>query len=191
MTVMMPDLRPLTISDKKFGELCAANPELRLERTAEGEVIIMPPAFSDTGARNLDIGAQLWVWNQRTGLGRAFDSSAGFTLPNGAIRSPDAAWIRKERWDGLTRQEQSRFAHICPDFLVELRSHSDNLADVRDKMAEYMRNGARLGWLIDPQERQVSIYQPGRAPEVLDDPETISGDPLLPGFLLELGEIFS
>lgn len=191
MTVMMPDLRPLTISDKKFWELCLANPEFRLERTAEGEVIIMPPAFSDTGARNLDIGAQLWVWNQRTGLGRAFDSSAGFTLPNGAIRSPDAAWIRKERWDGLTRQEQSRFAFICPDFVVELRSHSDNLADLRNKMQEYMENGARLGWLIDPQERQVSIYQPGRVPEVLDDPETISGDPLLPGFLLELGEIFS
>lgn len=191
MTVMMPDLRPLTISDKKFWELCLANPEFRLERTAEGEVIIMPPAFSDTGARNLDIGAQLWVWNQRTGLGRAFDSSAGFTLPNGAIRSPDAAWIRKERWDGLTRQEQRRFAFICPDFVVELRSHSDNLADLRNKMQEYMENGARLGWLIDPQERQVSIYQPGRVPEVLDDPETISGDPLLPGFLLELGEIFS
>ena len=145
MTVMMPDLRPLTISDEKFWELCVANPELRLERTAEGEVIFMPPAFSDTGARNLDIAAQLWVWNQRTGLGRAFDSSAGFTLPNGAIRSPDAAWIRKERWNTLTRQEQTRFAFICPDFVVELRSHSDKLADVREKMAEYMRNGARLG----------------------------------------------
>lgn len=191
MTVMMPDLRPLKVSNKKFWELCAANPELRLERTAEGEVIMMPPAFSDTGARNLDIGAQLWIWNQRTGLGKAFDSSAGFTLPNGAIRSPDAAWIRKERWDALTRQEQSRFALICPDFVVELRSHSDNLADVREKMAEYMRNGALLGWLIDPQEQQVTVYRPGHTPEVLDDPETVSGESVLPGFTLELGDIFS
>ena len=118
----------------------------------------MPPAFSNTGARNLDIGAQLWIWNHRTGLGRAFDSSARFTLPNGAIRSPDAAWIRKEHWDALTRQEQSRFAALCPDFVVELRSHSDKLADVREKMVEYMKNGARLGWLIDPQEQQVYIY---------------------------------
>ncbi len=191
MTVMMPDLRPLTISDEKFWELCIANPDFRLERTAEGEVIIMPPAFSDTGARNLDIGAQLWVWNQRTGLGRAFDSSAGFTLPNGAIRSPDAAWIRKERWDALTRQEQNRFAHICPDFVVELRSQSDNLADVRRKMLEYLENGARLGWLIDPQEQKVYIYRSRQALEVLDAPETISGGPVLPDFVLELGEIFS
>ncbi|MCL4831610.1 MAG: Uma2 family endonuclease [Caldilineaceae bacterium] len=191
MTVMMPDLRSLTISDQKFWQLCVANPELRLERTAEGEVIIMPPAFSDTGARNLDIAAQLWVWNQRTGLGRAFDSSAGFTLPNGAIRSPDAAWIRKERWEALTRQEQSRFASLCPDFVVELRSRSDDLADVRKKMLEYMENGARLGWLIDPLVQQVYIYRPGYALEVLDDPEIVSGDPILPGFILELGGILT
>lgn len=191
MTVMMPDLRPLTISDEKFWELCAANPELRLERTAEGEVIFMPPAFSDTGSRNLDIGAQLWIWNQRTGLGKAFDSSAGFTLPNGAIRSPDAAWIRKERWDALTRQEQSRFAFICPDFVVELRSLSDRLADIQDKMAEYLENGAQMGWLIDPQEEQVYIYRPGHAVEVLNVPDIVSGDPILPGFILKMGDIFS
>lgn len=191
MTVMIPNLRPLIITDEKFWELCIANPELRLERTAEGEVIIMPPAFSDTGARNSEVTGQLWLWNRKTGLGKVFDSSAGFVLPNGAIRSPDSAWIRLARWDALTRQEQSRFAPICPDFVVELRSRSDELADVREKMAEYMRNGARLGWLIDPQEQQVYIYQPGRALEVLDEPETVSGDPVLPGFVLELGGIFT
>ena len=151
----------------------------------------MPPAFSDTGARNSEVTGQLWLWNRKTGLGKVFDSSAGFVLPNGAIRSPDSAWIRLARWDALTRQEQSRFAPICPDFVVELRSRSDELADVREKMAEYMRNGARLGWLIDPQEQQVYIYQPGRALEVLDEPETVSGDPVLPGFVLELGGIFT
>ena len=191
MIVMMPNLRPLTISDEKFWELCAANPELRLERTAEGEVIIMPPAFSDTGARNSEVTGQLWLWNRKTGLGKAFDSSAGFVLPNGAIRSPDSAWVRLERWDALTRQEQSRFAPICPDFVVELRSRSDELADLRKKMLEYMENGARMGWLIDPQAQQVYIYQPGHALDVLNDPETVSGDPVLLGFVLELGGIFT
>ncbi|MCL4831609.1 MAG: Uma2 family endonuclease [Caldilineaceae bacterium] len=191
MTVMMPDLRSLTISDQKFWQLCVANPELRLERTAEGEVIIMPPASSDTGARNSEVTGQLWLWNRKTGLGKVFDSSAGFILPNGAIRSPDSAWIHKKRWDALTRQEQSRFALICPDFVVELRSHSDRLADIQDKMTEYLENGARLGWLIDPQAQQVYIYQPGHALEVLDDPETVSGDPVLPGFVLELDGIFT
>ncbi|HRJ45160.1 MAG TPA: Uma2 family endonuclease [Caldilineaceae bacterium] len=188
---MMPDLRSLTISDQKFWQLCVANPELRLERTAEGEVIIMPPASSDTGARNSEVTGQLWLWNRKTGLGKVFDSSAGFILPNGAIRSPDSAWIHKKRWDALTRQEQSRFALICPDFVVELRSHSDRLADIQDKMTEYLENGARLGWLIDPQAQQVYIYQPGHALEVLDDPETVSGDPVLPGFVLELDGIFT
>ena len=169
----------------------AANSEARLERTANGKVIIMPPAASDTGMRGAGIIGPLWDWNRKASLGKVFDSSAGFTLPSGAIRSPDAAWIRLARWDALTRQEQSRFAPICPDFVVELRSRSDDLADVREKMAEYMRNGARLGWLIDPQEQQVYIYQPGHALEVLDEPETVSGDPVLPGFVLELGGIFT
>lgn len=191
MTVATPNLRPFAITDEKFWELCVANPELRLERTAEGKVIIMPPVASETGAHNLDISAQLWFWNRRSGLGMAFDSSAGFILPNGAIRSPDTAWIRQSRWDALTRQEQARFAPICPDFVVELRSRSDKLADVRKKMLEYIENGARLGWLIDPQEQRVYIYRPGHALEVLDDPETVSGDPVLPGFALELSGIFT
>ena len=191
MTVMTLDFRRFVTTDKDFWQLCVANPEMRLERSAEGEVIFMPPAAADTGARNLEVTGQLWLWNHQTGLGRAFDSSAGFTLPNGAIRSPDAAWIRKARWDALTRQEQSRFAPICPDFVVELRSRSDELVDVRKKILEYMENGARLGWLIDPQEDRVYIYRPGYALEVLDEPEIISGDPVLPGFTLELGGIFT
>lgn len=191
MTVMMPNLRPLVISDEKFWELSIANPEMRLERTAKGEVIFMPPAASDTGARNSEVTGQLWLWNRKTGLGKVFDSSAGFVLPNGAIRSPDSAWIRLERWNALTRQEQRHFAPICPDFVVELRSRSDELADVRAKMQEYLENGARLGWLIDPQEQRVYIYRPGQRVDVLDNPESISGDPVLPGFTLELGGIFT
>ena len=191
MTVMTLDLRRFVTTDEDFWELCSANPEQRLERTAAGEVIIMPPAASDTGMRGAAIIGPLWQWNRESGLGKAFDSSAGFTLPNGAIRAPDAAWIRRARWDALTRQEQARFAPICPDFVVELRSRSDQLVDVRHKMQEYMENGARLGWLIDPQEQRVYIYRPGNALEVLDDPETVSGDPVLPGFILELGGIFS
>ncbi len=191
MTVMTLNLRRFVTTDEQFWEMCVANPDARIERTAEGEIVIMPPAASETGAYNLEIGAQLWLWNQRTALGKAFDSSAGFTLPNGAIRSPDASWVRQTRWDALTRQEQSRFAPICPDFLVELRSRSDELTDVRKKMQEYMENGARLGWLVDPQEQRVYIYRPGQALEVLDDPETVSGETVLPGFTLELGGIFT
>ena len=191
MTVMSLDLRRFVTTDDDFWELCVANPEMRLERTAEGEVIFMPPADSDTGMRGAAIIGPLWDWSRRASLGKGFDSSAGFTLPNGAIRAPDSSWVRKARWDALTRQEQSRVAPIFPDFGVELRSRSDELADVRKKMQEYMENGARLGWLIDPQEQRVYIYRPGQAVEVLDDPETVSGETVLPGFTLELGGIFT
>lgn len=191
MTVLTYDLHRFVTTDEEFWELCAANPERRLERTADGEVIFMPPAAADTGARNSEVTGQLWFWNRKTGLGKVFDSSAGFILSNGAIRSPDSAWIRRTRWEGLTRQEQRRFAPLCPDFVVELRSRSDELVDLRRKMEEYMANGALLGWLIDPQARQVYVYRPGQPLEVLDDPESISGDPVLPGFTLEMGDIFS
>jgi len=191
MTVMTLDLRRFVTTDEAFWDLCAANPLRRLERTAEGEVTIMPPAASDTGMRGAAITAQLWQWNRSAGLGKVFDSSAGFTLPNGAIRSPDSAWIRQECWDALTHQEQSRFAPLCPDFVVELHSLSDELADVRKKMVEYIENGARLGWLIDPQEQRVYLYRPGYTLEVLENPEIVEGDPLLPGFVLELDGIFT
>jgi Uma2 family endonuclease len=139
---------PLT--DRLFLRLCRANPDLRLERTATGELIIMPPAGSGSGGRNLKVAQQLANWVDASGQGVAFDSSAGFTLPNGAIRSPDASWVARDRWDALTPDEQEGFAPLCPDFVVELRSPTDRLPDLRDKMREYRAQGARLGWLIDP-----------------------------------------
>jgi Uma2 family endonuclease len=174
----------------QFYEFCQANQELRIERTAQGEVIIMPPAFSDTGNRNFNIAAQLWVWTEQNGTGIGFDSSAGFTLPNGATRSPDASWIRLERWNALTAAERASFAPICPDFAIELRSASDTLISLQTKMQEYIDNGASLGWLIDRKNRQVYIYRPDRSPEVLEQPELVTGDPELPGFGLKMAKIW-
>ena len=174
----------------QFYEFCQANQELRIERTAQGEVIIMPPAFSDTGNRNFNIAAQLWVWTEQNGTGIGFDSSAGFTLPNGATRSPDASWIRLERWNALTAAERASFAPICPDFAIELRSASDTLISLQTKMQEYIDNGVSLGWLIDRKNRQVYIYRPDRLPEVLEQPELVTGDPELPGFGLKMAKIW-
>jgi Uma2 family endonuclease len=179
----------LRLTDRAFWKLCVANPDLRLERTAQGELVIMPPAGADSGRRNLDMGAQLWNWNRRTGLGVAFDSSAGFTLPNTAIRGPDATWMARERWDALPQDERETFSHVCPDFVVELRSRSDRKKDLRAKMREYIAQGARLGWLIDPKTGTVEIYRPGRRVEVLDRPATLSGEDVLPGFVLDLNGI--
>jgi Uma2 family endonuclease len=176
----------LRLTDRAFGKLCAANPDLKLERTARGELVIMPPAGADSGRRNLDLCAQLWNWNRRTGLGIAFDSSAGFTLPNTAIRGPDATWMARERWDALPQSERETFAHVCPDFVAELRSKSDKLFELRAKMREYIAQGIRLGWLIDPKIGKVAIYRPGRPVEVLKRPATLSGEDVLPGFVLDL-----
>jgi Uma2 family endonuclease len=175
---------PLT--DRLFLQLCRANPELRLERTAAGELTIMSPAGSGSGGRNFELSGQLFHWVKSSGLGRGFDSSAGFTLPNGAIRAPDAAWVERDRWDALTRDEREGFAPLCPDFVVELRSPSDRVGDLQEKMREYRSQGARLGWLIDPQRKQVAIYRPGRRVEVLTAPATLSGEDVLPGFVLDL-----
>jgi Uma2 family endonuclease len=180
-----PDVR-LRVSDEDFWRLCQENPDLQLERTAEGELIVMPPAAPDGSRRNMSLGAQLWTWNQQTGLGVAFDSSAGFTLPNSAIRGPDAAWMRRERWDALPQAERERFSHISPDFVVELRSKSNEMKDLREKMEEYMGQGARLGWLIDPRDGTVEVYRPGRPVETLQRPATLSGEDVLPGFVLDL-----
>jgi Uma2 family endonuclease len=174
------------LTDRLFLRLCNANPELRLERTSAGELIIMPPAAADSGGRNFELTGQLYNWVKTSGLGVAFDSSAGFTLPNGAIRSPDAAWVERDRWDSLTPDEQRSFAPLCPDFVVELRSASDRLGDVRKKMREYRAQGARLGWLIDPKRKVVEIYRPRRRAEVLTAPTTLSGEDVLPGFVLHL-----
>lgn len=188
LTVNFPWLVQMT--NEQFYEFCQANRDLRIERTASGEVIIMPPAFSDTGNRNFNIAAQLGYWTEKDGTGIGFDSSSGFTLPNGATRSPDASWIKLERWNGLTEAQKASFAPICPDFVIELRSSSDRLKELQEKMQEYIDNGASLGWLIDRQNRKVYIYRPDRQPEILDNPETVSGDPELPGFVLKMTKIW-
>lgn len=188
LTVNLPAIAPMT--HEQFYAFCLANRDLRIERTANGEVVIMPPAFADTGNRNFNIAAQLWNWTEQDGTGIGFDSSAGFTLPNGATRSPDAAWIRLDRWNALTEEQKASFAPICPDFVIELRSSSDRLPGLQDKMQEYLANGARLGWLIDRKNRTVQIYRPNQEPEILDHPEAVSGHPELPGFVLRMAKIW-
>ncbi len=179
----------LYVSPKGFWRLCAANRELRLERTARGAIEAMPPAGSGTGAQNNRLGAQLGTWAWNDGTGTAFDSSAGFTLSNGAVRSPDASWIVNERWKTLTPEQQRVFAPICPDFVVELRSPSDTLSKLQEKMQEYLEQRARLGWLLDPLTGNVAIYRPSRPVERLERPATLSGEDVLPGFVLDLKSI--
>ncbi len=152
-TVNIPEA--FKVTREQFKELAIANHDIRLERTATGELIIMPPTGSETGNRNLGIEAQLWLWNRQTKLGIAFNSSTGFSLPNDANRSPDASWVKLERWEALSTEEKQGFAPICPDFVVELRSASDNMKSLREKMQEYIGNGAKLGWLIDRKNRKV------------------------------------
>lgn len=176
----------LRLSDRVFWKLCAANPELRLERTAREELVIMPLAGCETAMRNAALTARLANWAEDDGGGMAFASSAGFTLPNGAIRSPDASWIIRPRWDSLSREQREGFAPLCPDFVAELRSNSDRRPILRQKMREYIRQGARLGWLIDLVDDGVEIYRPGRPVEVLERPATLSGEDVLPGFVLDL-----
>ncbi len=188
LMIDLPWIMPKT--EEQFDEFCLANRDLRIERSASGEVIVMPPAFSDTGNRNFNIAAQLWNWSELDGTGLGFDSSAGFTLPNGATRSPDAAWIKLERWNALTEKQKASFAPISPDLVIELRSASDTVSSLQKKMEEYIANGTLLGWLIDRQNRQVYIYRPYREPEILNAPETISGDPELPGFVLVMAKIW-
>jgi Uma2 family endonuclease len=174
----------------EFYAFCQANQDLRIERSATGDVIVRPPAVSDTGNRNLKIAQQLANWADADGTGEAFDSSAGFTLPNGATRSSDAAWVRLDRWNALTETEQASFAPLCPDFVVELRSSSDALSGLKAKMEEYLANGASLGWLIDRKTRQVHIYRRNQEPEILENPDRVCGDPQLPGFVLQMARIW-
>jgi len=178
------------LSDEDFFQLCAANPDLRLERTAEGDIVIMAPVGGASSSRNLQIAVALGIWAQRDGSGTAFDSSAGFRLPNGAVLGPDASWVAKERLARLSAEQLERFLSLAPDFVVELRSLSDRPAALEAKMAEYALNGVRLGWLIDPFARTVKVYCPGQDPELLDSPKQVFGDPVLPGFVLELEGIW-
>lgn len=182
----------LDLTDERFLTLCQDNRDLRLELTAQGGLIIMGPTASETGRRNAELIFQLCLWARQDGTGRCFDSSAGFTLPNGAKVSPDASWIKRDRYEALTAEEREGFAPLCPDFVVELRSKTDRLARLQAKMLEYIKNGARLGWLLDPAAQRVYIYRPGQTEEAetLEAPETITGDPVLPGFTLQLKEIW-
>jgi len=189
--LQIPDDVALTVTSEQFAALAAANRELRLERTAAGELIVNPPTGGETGRRNANLTAQLGTWSEANeALGIAFDSSTGFELTNGANRSPDASWVRRERWETLTSEQRKGFVPLCPDFVVELRSESDRLSDLQTKMQEYMDNGAQLGWLIDPQNKRVEIYRAGQALEVLENPSTLSGEAVLPGFTLALKRVF-
>jgi Uma2 family endonuclease len=184
------DFSAVEMSDDQFVQFCADNRELRIELTAAKELIVMPPANPVSGIQNSALNAKIYNWSILNGSGVSFDSSSGFTLPNGAVRSPDASWMSRERWDALPDDDKLRFSHIAPDFVVELRSPSDTVAMLQAKMAEYIQNGVQLGWLIDPLRKQVHIYRSGQPVEVLDGPEIVSGDPVLPGFVLNLQEIW-
>ena len=190
MTALILDLHSaIELTDEQFEQICHANRDLRLERTATGELIVMPPTGGDTGRRNLGLSAQLWNWNQQSSLGIAFDSSTGFTLPNGAIRSPDASWVKLDRWQALTPLQRRKFIPLCPDFAIELVSPTDELRDTQAKMQEYLANGLRLGWLLNPKAKQVEIYRPGQSVEIRQNPASLSGESVLPGFVLDLTEI--
>jgi Uma2 family endonuclease len=191
MSALILQLPPsLKLTDEEFEELVAVNQELRLELDAQGELIIMSPTGGETGNRNFEFYIDLGIWNRQNQLGKAFDSSTGFKLPNGATRSPDASWIRIERWERLAPQQRKKFLPLCPDFAVELVSESDEIEETQAKMREYIENGLRLGWLIHPQEKQVEIYRPQVAVEVLNSPKSLSGEDVLPGFVLNLEPIF-
>lgn len=190
------DLLPLRVrsarplDDDALFALCQANRDLKIERTADGELLIMPPTGGETGARNFNLIGQLASWTHRDGTGIGFDSSTGFILPNGAERSPDAAWLSRARWDALSPEQRKKFVPLCPDFVLELRSPSDTLAELQEKMEEWVANGARLGWLIDPSDRRAFVYRPDAAVAELTAPAQLSGDPVLPGFVLELDELW-
>lgn len=187
--VMMPEIEHAQMTDAEFMEFCAQNPELRIEMTSKGELIVMSPVTGRGGNRNFFLTSKFGGWVEHDNTGVAFDSSTCFTLPNGAKRSPDVSWIRRERWDALTPEEQDEFPPICPDFVVELRSKSDRLKMLEEKMEEYLLNGAGLGWLIDPLQKRVHIYRSGSPVEILNQPQEVSGEPLLKGFVLNLAGI--
>lgn len=191
MTTVTLNLDPVAhLTDEQFYQLCQANRDVRLERSAEGHLIVMPPTGWGIGNRNSRLTTQLGIWAEQDGMVFAFDSSTGFTLPNGATRSPDAAWVKRERIEAIN-PDPGKFLPLAPDFVVELRSPSDNLKLLQQKMQEYLDNGVRLGWLINPQEQRVEIYRPSQAVEVLESPASLSGEDVLPGFTLDLSQILT
>ncbi|MEL6222734.1 MAG: Uma2 family endonuclease [Cyanobacteria bacterium J06627_8] len=190
-TFEVPRELTLRVTQAEFAAIASVNHDLQLELTANGELIVNPPTGSEPSRQNMSITAQLWLWAESNPtLGLAFESSGGFELPNGAIRSPDASWVSRNRWDALSQGEKEDFAPLCPDFVVELRSKSDRLNTLQDKMQEYIDNGARLGWLIDAQNKKVEVYSQGKEVEVLDQPTQLSGEGVLPVFTLSLRNIW-
>ena len=184
------DFRAVNVTREQFFQFCLDNGDYRVELTAKKELILMPPARGTTGGANSELTADLVIWSRQEGNGKTFDSSTGFILPNGAVRSPDVSWIPLSRWETLSESDRNRFPPICPDFVIELRSPSDRLPDLQAKMAEYVGNGARLGWLVDAQTQQVHVYRPGQDVQVLNAPDSISGEPVLQGFVLDLTRIW-
>ena len=191
MTALTLNLSPVVqLNDDNFYNLCQANRDLKLERTAKGELVVMSPTGGEGGKGEADLITDLNIWNRASNLGVVFSSSTGFKLPNGADRSPDAAWVRRERWEALSPQERRKFPPLAPDFVIELRSATDELEPLQQKMQEYMDNGVRLGWLINSQERQVEVYCQGQPKQTLDSPASLFGEDVLPGFVLNLSRIF-
>ncbi|MGL5082060.1 MAG: Uma2 family endonuclease [Microcoleaceae cyanobacterium] len=176
----------IQLTDEQFYRLCQFNPDLRLERNAQGELIVNPPTGGDTGAANAGLTAKFWNWSEENRLGKIFDSSTGFKLPNGATRSPDVSWIHSERWNQLSPKQQASFPPIAPDFVLELMSPSDDLREIRDKMREYMENGVQLGWLINRKESNIEIYRSHQPIQTVKMPTKLSGEQVLPGFELEV-----
>jgi Uma2 family endonuclease len=190
MDTLILDFQSIQLTDAQFYQLCLNNRDLRFERNANGDLLIMPPTGGETGNRNGRITQQLFNWSDRDGTGIAFDSSTGFKLPNGADRSPDASWIPLVKWNSLTPTQKQKFLPLSPDFVIELLSPSDKLDKTQEKMQEYLDNGTSLGWLINPQTQQVAIYRQGKEVEVLDSPNSLSGENILSGFILDLQPIW-
>ncbi len=187
MITLTLDYTPIIkTSQGLFERICQENPELRLERTQTGELVIMAPTGGETGRHNVEMSSQFVVWNKQTQLGEVFDSSTGFILLNGANRSPDVAWVTKSRWNSLTVAQKETFIPLCPDFVLELLSPSDSLKTTQAKMREYRLNGCRLGWLINRKRSEVEIYRPGRPVEVIQFSQSLLGEDVLPGFILNL-----
>ncbi|NJK27528.1 MAG: Uma2 family endonuclease [Coleofasciculaceae cyanobacterium SM2_3_26] len=186
MTAVVLNLQNVGLTDEQFYQLCMVNDRWRFEQTAAGELIVMPPVGGRSGNREADSIGQLWLWNREAQLGKVFSSSTIFRLPNGGKRSPDAAWVRQDRWDALSPEDQEKFPPLCPDFVMELRSRTDDWLQLQAKMQEYLDAGLQLGWLIDPQIQRVEIYRPSQPVEARSLPATLSGETVLPGFSMTL-----
>ena len=184
---MLPNM---IMTDDQFFDFCQLNRHFRIERNQIGDLFIMSPTDSETGQRNFNLIGELGIWTKQDGTGVGFGSSGGFTLPNGAVRSPDAAWIKRTKWEIIPADKRKKFAPICPEFVVELRSDNDNLSTLKEKMQEYIDNGTQLAWLIDRKQRKVFIYRPNCGVEELNNPQTLTGEDILPGFVLDLSEIW-